>query len=41
VRMAARRPHLVVLTEIHVDDRADGGRVTQRSDAACGPRFPT
>jgi hypothetical protein len=32
VRMATRRPHLVVLTEVHVDDRADGRRVPKWRD---------
>ena len=40
VAVAARRPDLVVLAEIHVDERADGGREAEWRHAASGFRNP-
>lgn len=36
VRVAARRPHLVELREVGVDDRAQGSGMADRRDAADG-----
>lgn len=41
VRMATRRPHLVVMPEIDVDDRPDRRRVAKGSDAARGSCNPS
>ncbi len=43
VRVAAGRPHLVELSEIKVDERAQGSGVADRCDAAygfCNPSDP-
>ncbi len=36
MRVATRGPHLVVLTEVDVDDRADGRRMTKWCNATGG-----